>query len=157
MDTLVAIGTGSAFLYGIYATVLIYLGDFGLRSISILKSAAVVIAVMLGKCLEAVSKSKTSEAIKKLARPSSADPAVIVKDGVEMTVALDEVVVGDVVLVRPGAAIPVDGTVLDGASSVDESMLTGESLPVEKQAPGVPCHRRQSTVKYAAFHRHPRG
>jgi Cu+-exporting ATPase len=137
MDTLVAIGTGSAFLYGIYATVLIYLGDFGFAQHLYFESAAVVITlVMLGKYLEAVSKSKTSEAIKKLMnlRPQT---AVIVKDGVEMTVALDEVVVGDVVLVRPGAAIPVDGTVLDGASSVDESMLTGESLPVEKQ-PGSP-------------------
>lgn len=137
MDTLVAIGTGSAFLYGVYATVLIYLGDFGFAQHLYFESAAVVITlVMLGKYLEAVSKSKTSEAIKKLMnlRPQT---AVIVKDGVEMTVALDEVAMGDVVLVRPGAAIPVDGTVLDGASSVDESMLTGESLPVEKQ-PGSP-------------------
>ncbi len=137
MDTLVAIGTGSAFLYGVYATVLIYLGDFGFAQHLYFESAAVVISlVMLGKYLEAVSKSKTSEAIKKLMnlRPQT---AVIVKDGVEMTVSLDEVAVGDVVLVRPGAAIPVDGIVLDGASSVDESMLTGESLPVEKQ-PGSP-------------------
>ena len=133
MDTLVAIGTGSAFLYGVYATVLIYLGDFGFAQHLYFESAAVVITlVMLGKYLEAVSKSKTSEAIKKLMnlRPQT---AVVVKDGVELTVSLDEVAVGDVVLVRPGAAIPVDGTVLDGASSVDESMLTGESLPVEKQ------------------------
>ena len=133
MDTLVAIGTGSAFLYGVYATVLIYLGEFGFAQHLYFESAAVVISlVMLGKYLEAVSKSKTSEAIKKLMnlRPQT---AVIVKDGIEMTVSLDEVAVGDVVLVRPGTAIPVDGTVLDGASSVDESMLTGESLPVEKQ------------------------
>jgi Cu+-exporting ATPase len=137
MDTLVAIGTGSAFLYGVYATVLIYLGQFGFAQHLYFESAAVVITlVMLGKYLEAVSKSKTSEAIKKLMnlKPKT---AVVVKDGVELTVSLDEVAVGDVVLVRPGAAIPVDGTVLDGASSVDESMLTGESLPVEKQ-PGSP-------------------
>ena len=133
MDTLVAIGTGSAFLYGVYATILIYLGDFGFAQHLYFESAAVVITlVMLGKYLEAVSKSKTSEAIKKLMnlRPQT---AVIVKNGTELEVSLDEVSVGDVVLVRPGAAIPVDGTVLDGASSVDESMLTGESLPVEKQ------------------------
>ena len=137
MDTLVAIGTGSAFLYGVYATVLIYLGQFGFAQHLYFESAAVVITlVMLGKYLEAVSKSKTSEAIKKLMnlKPKT---AVVVKDGAELTVSLDEVAVGDVVLVRPGAAIPVDGTVLDGASSVDESMLTGESLPVEKQ-PGSP-------------------
>jgi Cu+-exporting ATPase len=137
MDTLVAIGTGSAFLYGVYATVMIYLGDFGFAQHLYFESAAVVITlVMVGKYLEAVSKSKTSEAIKKLMnlRPQT---AVIIKDGVELTVSLDEVSVGDVVYVRPGAAIPVDGTVQDGASSVDESMLTGESLPVEKQ-PGSP-------------------
>ena len=133
MDTLVAIGTGSAFLYGVYATVLIYLGHFEFAQHLYFESAAVVITlVMVGKYLEAVSKSKTSEAIKKLMnlRPQT---AVIVKDGAELEVSLDEVAVGDVVLVRPGAAIPVDGLVLDGASSVDESMLTGESLPVEKQ------------------------
>ena len=134
MDTLVAIGTGSAFLYGFYATVLIYLGDFGFAQHLYFESAAVVITlVMLGKYLEAVSKSKTSEAIKKLMnlKPKT---AIIVKNGTELEVSLDEVAVGDVVLVRPGSAFPVDGTVLDGASSVDESMLTGESLPVEKQA-----------------------
>jgi len=137
MDTLVAIGTGSAFLYGVYATVLIYLGNTDFAQHLYFESAAVVITlVMVGKYLEAVSKSKTSEAIKKLMnlRPKT---AVIIKDGAELEVALDEVVVGDVVLVRPGAAIPVDGVVSDGASSVDESMLTGESLPVEKQ-PGSP-------------------
>ncbi len=137
MDTLVAIGTGSAFLYGVYATVLIARGDFGFAQNLYFESAAVVIAlVMLGKYLEAVSKSKTSEAIKKLMnlRPKT---ATIVKDGAELEVALDEVAVGDVVLVRPGSAIPVDGVVAEGASSVDESMLTGESLPVEKQ-PGSP-------------------
>lgn len=134
MDTLVAIGTGSAFLYGIYATILIYLGNFDFAQHLYFESAAVVITlVMLGKYLEAVSKSKTSEAIKKLMnlKPKT---ATIIKSGVELEVSLDEVVVGDVVLVRPGGAIPVDGIVADGASSVDESMLTGESLPVEKQA-----------------------
>ena len=116
---------------------LIYLGNTDFAQHLYFESAAVVITlVMVGKYLEAVSKSKTSEAIKKLVnlRPKT---ATIVKDGAELEVALDEVAVGDVVLVRPGAAIPVDGTVLSGASSVDESMLTGESLPVEKQ-PGSP-------------------
>ena len=133
MDTLVAIGTGSAFLYGVYATVLIYLGDFSFAQHLYFESAAVVITlVMLGKYLEAVSKSRTSEAIKKLMdlKPKT---AVILKNGVEIEVALDEVSVGDLVLVRPGSAFPVDGVVTSGASSVDESMLTGESLPVEKQ------------------------
>ncbi len=133
MDTLVAIGTGSAFLYGVYATVLIYLGDTGFAQHLYFESAAVVITlVMLGKYLEAASKSKTSEAIQKLLalKPKT---AIILKNGAELEVSLDEVAVGDLVLVRPGSAIPVDGVVEDGASSVDESMLTGESLPVEKQ------------------------
>jgi Cu+-exporting ATPase len=132
MDTLVAIGTGSAFLYGVYATVMIYLGEFGYAEQLYFESAAVVITlVMLGKYLEAVSKGKTSEAIKKLMglKPNT---AVVIKDGVEMEVPLDEVAVGDIVLVRPGSSVPVDGTVIEGISSVDESMLTGESLPVEK-------------------------
>lgn len=133
MDTLVAIGTGSAFLYGIFATVKIYLGDFAYAQSLYFESAAVVITlVMLGKYLEAVSKGKTSEAIKKLMelKPKT---AIIIKNGMEMEVPLDEVSVGDIVLVRPGSAIPVDGIIVEGMSSVDESMLTGESLPVDKQ------------------------
>jgi Cu+-exporting ATPase len=96
------------------------------------ESAAVVITlVMLGKYLEAASKGRTSEAIKKLMglKPKT---AVVIKDGAEMEVPLDEVSVGDTVVVRPGSTVPVDGVVTEGASSVDESMLTGESLPVEK-------------------------
>ncbi|NLT97532.1 MAG: copper-translocating P-type ATPase, partial [Christensenellaceae bacterium] len=132
MDTLVAIGTGSAFLYGVYATVMIYLGEFGYAEQLYFESAAVVITlVMLGKYLEAVSKGKTSEAIKKLMglKPKT---AIVMKNGAELEVPLDEVAVGDIVLVRPGSSVPVDGTVIEGISSVDESMLTGESLPVEK-------------------------
>lgn len=133
MDTLVAIGTGSAFLYGIYATVMIYLGSFEFSQSLYFESAAVVITlVMLGKYLEAVSKGKTSEAIRKLMNLKS-KTAVVIKDGAELEVPLDEVTVGDIVMVRPGTTIPVDGVVVEGASSVDESMLTGESLPVEKQ------------------------
>ena len=132
MDTLVAIGTGSAFLYSAFATVKIYLGDFAFAQSLYFESAAVVITlVMLGKYLEAVSKGKTSLAIKKL-MALAPKTAVIVKDGAELTVSVDEVSVGDIVLVRPGTSIPVDGVMIDGISSVDESMLTGESLPVEK-------------------------
>lgn len=133
MDTLVAIGTGSAFLYGIFATVKIYLGDFAFAQSLYFESAAVVITlVMLGKYLEAVSKGKTSEAIKKLLnlRPKT---AVLLKNDIELEIPVDEVAVGDVVLVRPGGIIPVDGIVAEGITTVDESMLTGESLPVEKQ------------------------
>lgn len=132
MDTLVAIGTGSAFLYSIFATVRIYLGDHGYTQSLYFESAAVVITlVMVGKYLEAKSKGKTSEAIKKLMqlRPAT---AIIEKDGRELEVPLDEVSVGDIIVVRPGSSFPVDGEVYEGISTADESMLTGESLPVEK-------------------------
>jgi Cu+-exporting ATPase len=134
MDTLVAIGTGSAFLYSLFATVRIWLGDFGFAMSLYFESAAVVITlVMLGKYLEAASKGKTSDAIKKLLqlRPAT---ATVEKDGRELEVPLDEVSAGDTVVVRPGASYPVDGVVTDGISTADESMLTGESLPVEKSA-----------------------
>ncbi len=137
MDTLVAIGTGSAFLYSLYATIRIIAGDGAFVMSLYFESAAVVVTlVMLGKYLEARSKGKTSDAIKKLLklRPTT---AVIEKDGKELEIALDQVAVGDIVVVRPGGAFPVDGVVTDGVSSADESMLTGESLPVEK-APGSP-------------------
>ena len=133
MDTLIAIGTGSAFLYSIFATVKIYTGSFEFAQSLYFESAAVVITlVMLGKYLEAASKGKTSEAIRKLMqlKPST---ATIEKDGKELEVPLDEVSVGDIVIVRPGSAFPVDGIVTEGVSTADESMLTGESLPVEKQ------------------------
>lgn len=132
MDTLVAIGTGSAFLYSLFATVKIYAGSFEFAQSLYYESAAVVITlVMLGKYLEAASKGKTSDAIKKLMqlRPTT---ATVDKDGKELEVPLDEVAVGDIIIVRPGASFPVDGIVTDGISTADESMLTGESLPVEK-------------------------
>jgi Cu+-exporting ATPase len=137
MDTLVAIGTGAAFLYGVYATIKIWLGDASFAMSLYFESAAVVVTlVMLGKYLEAASKGRTSEAIRKLMglRPKT---ATVVRAGVEAEVPVEEVSAGDEVLVRPGASIPVDGLVLEGLSSVDESMLTGESLPVEK-GPGSP-------------------
>ncbi len=132
MDSLVAIGTGSAFLYSTYAVIQVYLGMTEMAMSYYFESAAVVVTlVMVGKHLEAVSKNRTSDAIRKLVnlRPKT---AVILKDGKELEIALDEVVIGDLVLVRPGTSIPVDGVVVEGRSSVDESMLTGESLPVEK-------------------------
>ena len=133
MDTLVAIGTGSAFLYSLFATIKIWLGDVDFVMSLYFESAAVVITlVMVGKYLEASSKGKTSDAIKKLMqlRPTT---ATIVKDGKQLEVPIDEVSVGDSVIVRPGSSYPVDGVVTDGLSTADESMLTGESLPVEKQ------------------------
>jgi copper-(or silver)-translocating P-type ATPase len=133
MDTLIAIGTGSAFLYSVYATVMIYLGQQEFTNSLYFESAAVVITlVMLGKYLEAESKGKTSDAIKKLLKLRPAT-AIIEKDGTEVEVALDDVSVGDIAVVRPGSAYPVDGIITEGVSTADESMLTGESMPVEKQ------------------------
>jgi len=133
MDTLIAIGTGTAFLYSIFATVMIYRGEFIFAQSLYFESAAVVITlVMLGKYLETISKGKTSEAIKKLMnlRPKT---AIIVKNDVEIEVMVDELSVGDIIVIRPGSIIPVDGRVIEGISTMDESMLTGESLPVDKQ------------------------
>jgi P-type Cu+ transporter len=133
MDTLVAIGTGAAFLYGLYAIVAIYNGDFSFVDNLYFEVAALIITLLLvGKYMEARMKGKTSEAIKKLMNLTP-KTARLVKNGVEIDVTLEEVEVEDVLVVRPGERIPVDGVVVEGFSAVDESMLTGESLPVDKQ------------------------
>jgi P-type Cu+ transporter len=133
MDTLVAIGTGAAFLYGLYAIVAIYFGDFSFVENLYFEVAALIITLLLvGKYMEARMKGKTSEAIKKLMNLAP-KTARLVKNGVEIEVTLEEVEVDDILIVRPGERIPVDGVVSDGFSAVDESMLTGESLPVDKQ------------------------
>jgi len=132
MDTLVAIGTGAAFLYGVYNTIGIYLGNFDLVNELYFESAGVVITlILLGKWLEERSKGKTSQAIKKLMGLTPKTAHLLV-DGETTDVALDDVAVGDMLLVKPGERIPVDGIVVSGQSAVDESMLTGESLPVDK-------------------------
>ena len=134
MDSLIAIGTGAAILYSLYSTWKIAAGDFGAVKDLYFETAAVIIAlILLGKSLEAVSKGKTSQAIKKL-MGLAPRTAVVVHDGRETEIPIGEVEVGDVVRVRPGEKIPVDGEVLEGYTSVDESMLTGESIPVEKKA-----------------------
>ncbi len=128
MDVLVALGSSAAFLYSLPVT-------FGLiRGHVYYETAAVIITLIkVGKFLEARAKGKTSEAIKKL-MGLHAKVAHIIRDGIEQDVPAEDVVVADVVIVKPGEKIPVDGIVLDGYSSVDESMLTGESVPVEKTA-----------------------
>ncbi|MCX6551932.1 MAG: copper-translocating P-type ATPase [Acidobacteria bacterium] len=144
MNTLVAVGTGAAFLYSLAATVAPGLVSTnphvtaGHMAAPVYFETAVVIIVLVivGKLLEARARGRSSEAIKRLIglQPRTAH---IVRDGVEMEVATRDVLVGDVVIVRPGERIPVDGEVIDGASTIDESMLTGESMPVEK-ATGSP-------------------
>ncbi|NLO81488.1 MAG: heavy metal translocating P-type ATPase [Clostridiales bacterium] len=132
MDSLIAIGTSAAILYGIYALYRIAGGDSRYAMDLYFETAGVIISlILLGRYLEAISKGKTSETIKKL-MGLSPKTAVVIHDGEEIVIPIEEVEAGDIVLVRPGERIPVDGEVIEGRTSVDESMLTGESIPVEK-------------------------
>jgi len=132
MDSLIAMGTSAAFLYGIFAIVQIFKGNIDYAYDLYFESAAVIITLItLGKYLEAVTKGKTSEAIKKL-MGLAPKTAIIIRDGKEVETPIEEVEVGDIILVKPGEKMPVDGEVVEGITSVDESMLTGESIPVEK-------------------------
>lgn len=132
MDSLVALGTSAAFVYSVFATVMIVLGDHSYTGILYYESAAVILTLItLGKYFEALSKGKTSEAIKKL-MGLAPKRATILKAGKEVEVSIDEVQVGDIIIVKPGEKMPVDGIVVEGRTSVDEAMLTGESIPVEK-------------------------
>jgi Cu+-exporting ATPase len=134
MDSLIAIGTAAAVLYSAYSTLRIVLGDAEAVKNLYFETASVIIAlILLGQTLEARSKGKTSMAIKKL-MGLAPKTATVVNGGAEMEIPVGEVEVGDLVRVRPGEKIPVDGTIVDGYTSVDESMLTGESIPVEKKA-----------------------
>lgn len=126
MDVLIAMGSSIAYLYSAVVTLGWLSGHVYFET-----AAVIVTLIRLGKYLEARAKGRTSEAIKKL-MSLRAKTARLVRDGREMEVPVDEVQVGDIVLVRPGEKIPVDGVVIEGRSTVDESMLTGESLPVEK-------------------------
>jgi len=134
MDALIAIGTGAAVLYSLYSTWRIARGDAAAVNELYFETAAVIIAlILLGKTLEAVSMGRTSQAIKKL-MGLAPKTATVLHDGAETEIPISEVEVGDLVRVKPGEKVPVDGEVVDGYSSVDESMLTGESIPVEKKA-----------------------
>jgi Cu+-exporting ATPase len=137
MNTLIALGTGAAYLYS--AVVTVGPGVFeraGLPAGVYFEAVAVIIAlILLGKMIESRAKSRTSSAIRRLAALAP-EMARVVRDGAEFEVRADRLVVGDVILVRPGERVPVDGVVLDGRSAVDESLLTGEPIPVEK-GPGA--------------------
>lgn len=132
MDSLVAIGTGSAFLYSLVMTVRIPSDAHAVHSLYYESAAVVVTLVMLGKYFESKSKGKTSEAIRKLMELAP-DTAVRLREGKEEEIPVEQVRKGDVLFIRPGSKIPLDGIVAKGVSSVDESMLTGESIPVEKE------------------------
>lgn len=134
MDSLIAIGTSAAFLYGVYGTLQIVIGDeYYVHSLYFESATVIITLITLGKYLETISRGKTSEAIKKLIGLSS-KKAMVLRDGDEVVVEIEEVKEGDILLVKQGEKIPVDGVVLEGYTSVDESMLTGESIPVEKRA-----------------------
>ena len=139
MDSLIAIGTTAAVVYSVYNMSQIAAGNHHAVESLYFETAGVIIAlILLGKSLEAVSKGRTSEAIKKLMGLSPKTAIIIVNGGsfgtLEKEISIDEVVLGDIIVVKPGAKIPVDGTVTEGQSAVDESMLTGESMPVDKKA-----------------------
>lgn len=134
MNTLIAIGTGSAYVYSITAVITGMKDSHGMPAPVYFEAAAVIIAlILLGRMLEARAKGRTSDAIKRLIELQSKS-ATVIRNETEVEIPIEAVEHGDVVLVRPGEKIPVDGTVATGMSAVDESMLTGESVPVEKTA-----------------------
>src|SRR3989338_615625 len=133
MDTLVAIGTTVAFGYSAFVTVLPQLViKIGIEPMPYFDTAAIIIGlILLGRYFEAKAKAGTSEAIKKLIG-LQAKTARVLRDGKEVDIPIDRVVIGDVIRVRPGEKIPVDGKIIEGQSSIDESMITGESIPIDK-------------------------
>ena len=154
MDSLIAIGSSASMIYGVIALFEIGygLGHGDAARVSrfsmdlYFESAAMILALItLGKFLETRSKGKTGEAIRRLMdlRPQT---ATVERDGREETVPLEQVAVGDIVLVRPGGSIPVDGVIVSGQTSVDQSALTGESIPVEREVAGCSprCHPRRA-------------
>jgi len=133
MDSLIAMGTSAAVLYSLYGTYRILIGDFKYVNHLYFETAGVIITlILLGKSLEAVSKGKTSEAIKKL-MGLAPKTAIVIQNGKEVELPIEEVEVNDIIRVKPGEKIPVDGIVEEGFTSIDESMLTGESIPIEKK------------------------
>jgi Cu+-exporting ATPase len=133
MDTLVALGVGAAYVYSLYASIAIWLGSpaFTMKNLYYEIAGFLITFILLGKLLESVAKGKTSEAIRKL-MGLQAQTATVLRQDQEKEIPVEEVVVGDIIIVKPGQKIPVDGIVTEGHSSVDESMITGESIPVEK-------------------------
>ena len=133
MNTLIAVGTSAAYLYSVIATFFPHLFSAqGLMAEVYFDTAgAIIVLILLGRLLEARAKGQTSEAIKKLIG-LQAKTARVVREGQEKDIPVEEVALGDLVMVRPGEKIPVDGIIKEGRSSVDESMITGESMPVEK-------------------------
>ena len=134
MNTLVAVGTGSAYLYSVAATLFpAWFSRGGAVHVYFDTAAMIITLILVGKLLEARAKARASDAIQRLL-DLAPKMAVVIRDGVEQEVPLEAVVIGDVILVKPGEKVPVDGVITEGRSRLDESMLTGESMPVEKSA-----------------------
>jgi len=127
MDSLIAIGTSAAYFFSVYSVLFNKtLGQY------FETSAILITLVIMGRLLEAIAKGKTSEAIKKLMELSP-KIATVIRNGKEIKIKIDELVKGDIIMVKPGGKVPVDGIIIEGSSSIDESMITGESIPVEKK------------------------
>lgn len=134
MDSLIAMGTTAAVVYSLYSTYQITTGNHHAVEGLYFETAGVIITlILLGKFLESVSKGKTSEAIKKLMGLAPTECIVQSAEGKEVIVAVEDVKIGDIIIVKPGSKIPVDGVVVEGNTAVDEAMLTGESMPVDKK------------------------
>ena len=131
MDSLVAVGAGASFIYSVVMTYMIPYNMHAVHNLYYESVAVVITLVALGKQLEEHSKRRTASAVEKLMRLSP-DTARVLRDGKEITVPTKDVAVGETVIVKPGESIPLDGKIIKGESSADESMLTGESLPIEK-------------------------
>ena len=134
MNTLIAVGTSAAYIFSLLVTLLPdYFSSFGAHSAVYFDTAAVIITlILLGRYFEAIAKGRTSEAIRKLIG-LQAKTATVIRNGKEKEIPIEEVVPGDIILVKPGEKIPVDGIVLEGSSAIDEKMITGESIPVSKK------------------------
>jgi Cu+-exporting ATPase len=141
MNTLVVMGTSAAYLYSAVAAIAPQLFAAGRADVYFDTSALIITLILLGRLLEARVKGRTSEAIKKLAG-RQARTARVIRDGQEVDVPVKEVEVGDVIVVRPGEKVPVDGVVVAGQSAVDEAMITGESIPVTKREGKEDVHVR---------------
>ncbi|PEF47574.1 copper-translocating P-type ATPase [Bacillus cereus] len=131
MDVLVALGTSAAYFYSVYLSIQSIGSSEHMTDLYFETSAVLITLIILGKLFEAKAKGRSSEAIKKL-MGLQAKTATVVRDGTEMKILIEEVVACDIVYVKPGEKIPVDGEIVEGKSAIDESMLTGESIPVDK-------------------------
>ena len=156
MDTLVALGSFSAFVYSLYASGVIAWAESAenielahkyLHELYFEAAAMILALVTVGKMLQSIAKGKTADALRALTELSP-QTATVIRSGTELTVPVDQVVVGDVFSVRPGQSIPADGLIIDGSSAVDESMLTGESIPVDKSVNDAVC---KGTINTSGF------